>query len=77
MPKNTDFKKLDSIRLHQEPFLHDGYILVELELQVYKNGELLLSYQTESKSPSSIPYQPSYGDTIFYDSERRASQMLN
>ncbi|MDO4766039.1 MAG: DUF5704 domain-containing protein [Eubacteriales bacterium] len=77
VPKGTDFKKLGGVSLHKEPFLHQGYILVELEFQVYKNGELLHSYQAVPKSVATIPYQAEYGDSFFYDTERRSSHKLN
>lgn len=75
--KGTSFQGKTGIRLKEEPFLHDGYLLVQLEWQIYKNGELYFSYLTEPKGRGSLPYQGQYGDSFFYDSERRASQWLN
>lgn len=77
VPKGTDFKKLGGVSLHKEPFLHQGYILVELEFQVFKNGELLQTYRTEPKKTGTIPYSAEYGDAFFYDTERRSSHKLN
>ena len=75
--KGTSFKGMSGISLSKEPFLHDGYLLVQLEWQIYKNGELYFSYLTEPEGIGSLPYQGQYGDSFFYDSERRASQRLN
>ena len=75
--KGTSFKGLSGIRLGSEPFLHNGYLLVQLEWQIYKNGELSFSYLSEPKGVGNLPYQGQYGDSFFYDSERRASQRLN
>lgn len=75
--KGTSFQGKTGIRLKEEPFLHDGYLLVQLEWQIYKNGELYFSYLTEPKGTGNLPYQGQYGDSFFYDSERRASQRLN
>ncbi|AVM68101.1 hypothetical protein C3V36_01820 [Lachnospiraceae bacterium oral taxon 500] len=75
--KGTSFQGKTGIRLNEEPFLHDGYLLVQLEWQIYKNGELYFSYLTEPKGTGNLPYQGQYGDSFFYDSERRASQRLN
>ena len=75
--KGTSFQGKTGIRLKEEPFLHDGYLLVQLEWQIYKNGELYFSYLTEPEGIGSLPYQGQYGDSFFYDSERRASQRLN
>lgn len=77
VPKGTDLKKLATVSLQKEPFLHNGYILVELEFQVYKNGELLHTYRTVPKRSATIPYLAEFGDSFFYDTERRSSIQLN
>ncbi len=75
--KGTNFQGKSGIRLREEPFLHDGYLLVQIEWQIYKNGELYFRYLTEATGMGSLPYKGQYGDSFFYDSERRASQRLN
>lgn len=77
VPKGTDFKKLVGVRLNETPFLHNGFILVKLEWQIYKDGNKFMTYYTEAQGASSIVYQAGLGDSIFYDSERRASHLLN
>lgn len=77
VPKGTDFKKLVGVRLNETPFLHNGFILVKLEWQIYKDGNKFMTYYTEAQGTSSIVYQAGLGDSIFYDSERRASHLLN
>lgn len=77
VPKGTDLKKLGGFKVTQAPFLHGGYILVNLEWQIYKDGELFMSYFTEPQSVPSTPYKAGLGDSILYDSERRASHLLN
>ncbi|MBN2222675.1 MAG: hypothetical protein JW708_10750, partial [Vallitaleaceae bacterium] len=87
VPKGTEVLNLKNFDVDKEPFLKQGYILVNFEIEAYKNVsdssnlsglKPVMTYSVGWEEDGYVLSQGSislsYGDIIFYSTDRRASQ---